>query len=108
MKKTETKSTKKSTKKVKFVPAYVFDITKCNTIEDTLEVMALTKMFYALNEFEVIALVQAFLDVDREVAIENGLHLCVAHGEEYILSEKGIRLKKPNIFKRFWNWITRK
>lgn len=36
----------------------------------------------------------------KEFAVENGNKLEI--------SEDGVKVKKPNIFKRFWNWITRK
>lgn len=36
----------------------------------------------------------------KEFAVENGNKLEI--------SKDGVKVKKPNIFKRFWNWITRK
>lgn len=109
MKKTETKSTKKSTKKVaKFIPAYVIDITDCYSIEETMFAIALAKLNYALNEYEIKALVTDMLEFTNELALLNAKKFTLANGEKVVISADGIKVKKPNIFRRFWNWVTRK
>ena len=109
MKKTETKSTKKSTKKVaKFIPAYVIDITNCYSIEETIFAIAVAKLNYALNEYEMMALATDILEYAHEVALLNSKTFTLTNGEKVVISADGIKVKKPNIFRRFWNWVTRK
>ena len=95
----------------KFKPSYIIDITKC---EDTLDMIvaivyakvdanvAITRdeldamMF--LTAYNLKNYIDEVADKYSEMIIDT-LNKCV---------EKKEPKKKPNIFKRFWNWMTKK
>lgn len=120
MKKT-TKVIKKTIKK-EFKPAYTVDITDAVTPEDIILAFAWAKTSAVLNDAEIDAIVSdvmentfammeatanSFLNVNKAV-------YDISNGASVIINKDGVRIeepkpaKKPNIFKRFWNWITRK
>lgn len=86
------KKTTKNTKKT-FKPVYTVDITDCVNGTDVLLAFANAKQKAGLpiTDDELNAIIE---DNSYMIILE-----CVDHS---------IREKKPNIFKRFWNWITRK
>ena len=95
----------------KFKPSYIIDITKC---EDTLDMIvaivyakvdanvAITRdeldamMF--LTAYNLKNYIDEVADKYSEMIIDT-LNKCVENKEPK---------KKPNIFKRFWNWMTKK
>ena len=95
----------------KFKPSYIVDITKC---EDTLDMIvaiadakvdanvAITRdeldAVIILNAYDLKDYIETTADKFSEMII-NTLNKCV---------EKKEPKKKPNIFKRFWNWMTKK
>lgn len=82
--------------KKKFNPVYTVDITKCNNIRDIIAKFAEAKVKANLpiTETEYLASVYSAMDaVNRLTVVINAA-----------LAPK----KKTNVFKRFWNWITRK
>lgn len=88
------KVSKKSNKKVEVKPAYIVNL---NGIYDPIETMlafAEAKMYSVLRDDEVDLLVDAICN-----ELIESLHIKVVKVEP---------AKKPNVFKRFWNWITRK
>ena len=95
----------------KFKPSYIIDITKC---EDTLDMIVAivyakvdANVAITRDELDAVIILSAYdlKDYVNEMAdkysemIINTLNKCV---------EKKEPKKKPNIFKRFWNWMTKK
>lgn len=95
----------------KFKPSYIIDITKC---EDTLDMIVAivyakvdANVAITRDELDAMMLLTAYnlknyieetADKFSEMII-NTLNKCVENKEPK---------KKPNIFKRFWNWMTKK
>lgn len=95
----------------KFKPSYIVDITKC---EDTLDMIV--AIAYAKIDANV-AITRDELDAVRVLSaydLKNFVEATADKFSEMIIStlnkcvEKKEPKKKPNIFKRFWNWITKK
>ena len=95
----------------KFKPSYIVDITKC---EDTLDMIVAivyakvdANVAITRDELDAMMFLTAYnlKNYMDEVAdkysemIINTLNKCVENKEPK---------KKPNIFKRFWNWMTKK
>lgn len=129
------KETKKVTKKTvkKFKPAYIVDLTDC---EDWFDVRA--SFIEAKYEYDKNLLTVEDWDflfsLNTAVELEAFVDSVLSHGGTFVCSrdtdtnEHIIRYigcstmravipvrvtenkptKKPNVFKRFWNWITRK
>ena len=121
---------KKATEKIEFTPKYVIDITTCSTIDDILITFAIYKILYfedinsvqaeallsyvrstledvadvALNKNEIIV----YDELANRMRITRTFRTVRNSGETAVISDNGITIKKPGIFKRFWNWITRK
>lgn len=95
-------------KKVEVKPVITVDITDCTTIEDLVAAMANAKIEagVSVSRIEVETLIQAAIDE----AVEEVLSDLFDDFEcPVIIEEQDIEPeKKPNVFKRFWNWITRK
>lgn len=124
-----TKNTK-TVKKIDFTPKYVIDITMCNTLEEVLATIATYKLFYdeEVSDVQMIALLDyvrnGVLEIadmvlaDNEIIVKDpyvNRHRIASvkqyarqTGETAIITDKDVKIKKPGIFKRFWNWITRK
>lgn len=113
------KIVKKNTKKVVFTPAYIIDLTKAETAEETIVAIATAKIGAICTDTEIKAVLDTVIDVACDVAVEcifNDMQTrCVkvdmSNGTKVELSKEGMKViepKKPNVFKRFWNWITRK
>ena len=109
----QTKSVKKSTSKK---PEYFVDLTDVKTPNDVYVEFALAKQKAGKpltdNELETIIgyAIYRTLNTVRKVVSELPYKEVNIEGDEkIILDAKGnIRVKKPNIFRRFWNWLTRK
>ena len=115
MKKIETK--KKVSKKIE--PKFIVDLTNANTIDDVYLAFALAKHNAGLpiNDAELTTIVGTAVDLTIQAMTNNyiclpkdaGKSIEVNDGEKLIFDSKGnVSVKKPNVFKRFWNWITRK
>lgn len=95
----------------KFKPSYIIDITKCEDALDMIVAIAYAKVdanvAITRDELDAVIILSAYdlKDYVNEMAdkysemIINTLNKCV---------EKKEPKKKPNIFKRFWNWMTKK
>lgn len=120
--------------KKKFKPVYTVDITKCSTEKDVLDAFCLAKMkaFFTTDQKEHMvndiindsiliacdAMVSLFGDYntihfDGEDLIRMNLKKYdIEDDEKFECDAQGVtnivKVKKPNVFKRFWNWITRK
>lgn len=125
------KTNKKTTKTVKTVkPVFTVDITECETINDLILAFAEAKMSagVAINETELLAIIENEINnavcdcVEEMFGSHNALYMHedgtleaidlkeyrVGKDENLNFKNGVIEVKKPNIFKRFWNWITRK
>lgn len=111
----KTKDIKKTAKRVK-KPLYVIDITECESVEDIIYTTILTKINsdVEITDEELTTVVSILWDnvIDR---MFNGASILYMHNDgliERIYNNRVIVVKntkkKPNVFKRFWNWITRK
>lgn len=95
----------------KFKPSYIVDITKCEDALDMIVAIAYAKVdanvAITRDELDAVIILSAYdlKDYVNEMAdkysemIINTLNKCVDNKEPK---------KKPNIFKRFWNWMTKK
>ena len=107
-----TKTTKKTVK-----PAFTVDMTGCETVDDLIIAIADAKLDAGLciskKEFETI------LGAILEDTIEDVIDELFDGHNALIINEDGevealdafkfeVKEKKPNVFKRFWNWLTRK
>lgn len=104
------KIVKKNTEKVAFTPAYIIDLTKAETAEETLAQITIAKLSSVCTTPQIKGFIIRVIDVACDVAIENLLNDCVAKEAkvEVEFMTNPLPVKKPNIFTRFWNWITRK
>lgn len=95
----------------KFKPSYIVDITKCEDTLDMIVAIAYAKTdanvaitrdeldaVIILNAYDLKDYIETTADKFSEMII-NTLNKCVENKESK---------KKPNIFKRFWNWMTKK
>lgn len=96
------KTVKKTTKKQKDVKYIVVDLTNITCPRDVYTAFAVAKMDNVLTETEKIATINEAIDTLDKIARINAMRKKTV---EYTTNPI---VKKPNIFKRFWNWITRK
>lgn len=133
MKNTDKKVVKKSTKKVakkvvEFKPDYIYDITCCETMADILYVFGASNLIYglpvsaAMYEALVAGCKEDILSIagmlfDGNILVRHGdtfvepvrTNVFTIKDDEKVTIKNGkMKVKKKNIFKRFWNWITRK
>ena len=119
------KKTNKNTSNKAFRPAYVVDLTGVQSEEGATLRFALCKYENKIDNFNVsdvqalsdyITALSAVIAVDKLI---NDDHIwIIGCGSVYVtpsidctIAKTEVKLKpmkKPNIFKRFWNWITRK
>ena len=88
----------------KFKPSYIVDITKCEDALDMIVAIAYAKVDanVAITRDELDAVIKDYIETTADKFSEmiiNTLNKC---------AEKKEPKKKPNIFKRFWNWMTKK
>ena len=108
------KTIKKTTKTVK--PAFIVDMTEVNTPSELYAAFGLAKQDAKLpmTDEELTAIINITIATVLETIIKEFNKLpCkqfeITNGEKLVFDEKGnVKVKKPNIFRRFWNWITRK
>lgn len=115
-------NTSKKTKKI-FKPLYTVDLTDISSVEEAEARIALAKYGAGtnFNNANIIALesyakslcmsyaISELINADRVYVLGAGLAFATEHLDGHIVEmDVKIKEKKPNIFKRFWNWITRK
>ena len=109
----KTKSVKKSTSKK---PEYFVDLTDVKTPNDVYVEFALAKQkagkpltdaeLNTIVGYKIYKTVSAVKEAISELPYKE---VNIEGDEKLVLDAKGnISVKKPNIFRRFWNWITRK
>ena len=120
MKKDTKKTVKKTSKVVKeFKPKFVVDLTNVTDPQDVCVEFAFAKQNAGLplSEREFTALIDKTIDItingmlacSKAVFNEVAKTVEINGDEKLVFDSKGqFKVKKPNIFKRFWNWITRK
>lgn len=94
---------KKNNKK----PVFVISINDTDTVEDILATVAYAKAKngVALDKAEFNTLVKTIAECIFDIfdsVLESTITMLEAE------CEAPVKEKKPNIFKRFWNWLTRK
>lgn len=94
---------KKNNKK----PVFVISINDTDTVEDILATVAYAKAKngVALDKAEFNTLVKTIAECIFDIfdsVLESTITMLEAE------CETPVKEKKPNIFKRFWNWLTRK
>lgn len=86
-------------------PAYIVDATKVKNAADMVVALKVGKLNanVPLTANETKDLVNIMVDSAEKRARNGNIRL-------FVVSACGnaVKVKKPNIFKRFWNWITRK
>ena len=119
------KKTNKNTSKKAFKPAYVVDLTGVQSKEEATLRFALCKYENKIDNFsasDIQALSDYIAALSTVIAVGeliNDDHIwIIGCGSVYVtpsvdgtIVKTEVKLKpmkKPNIFKRFWNWITRK
>lgn len=120
MKKDTKKTVKKTSKVVKeFKPKFVVDLTKVKEPSDICIAFAMAKQGAGLpiSDTEMRAVIDKTVELSmdcmlacsRSVFNEVAKTVEINGDEKLVFDSKGqFKVKKPNIFKRFWNWITRK
>ncbi len=88
-------------------PVFVISINDNDTVEDVLATLAYAKAKsgVALDKAEFNMLVKTIAECIFEVFATTFENALVMLEEECNVP---VKEKKPNIFKRFWNWLTRK
>ena len=108
------KTNKKVTKTVK--PAFIVDLTNVETPDELYAAFGLAKQDANLpmTDDELVAIVNIAINTTLSVLQDTFKKLPykeynITNGEKLIFDENGnVKVKKANIFRRFWNWITRK
>lgn len=113
MKKETKKVTKKAVKKVE--PKFIVDLT---TVENPMDIyvkfgLAKQNAGLPMTKAEFEAIVDKVADLTSEIIYCKMLlastPIEINGDDKLVFDSKGkFQVKKPNIFKRFWNWITRK
>lgn len=124
MKSTKSNTSKKYTKKT-FKPVYTVDLTNVANEQEVALRFALSKYNANVSDFvlaqDIYALKAYIRNLSLVLAINemvkgNRIYI-LGHGVSYMTEpisnditdfKVELKTKKPNIFKRFWNWITRK
>ena len=103
----KTKTTVQKTNKIKVVkPLYKVDLTNAETFDDVAIAFAMAK-FEAKQPLDKRDLMAIIWEADVETAIELAL-LASTIIPAICQCKCEYKCKKQNIFKRFWNWLTRK
>lgn len=101
----------------KFKPAFTVDLTNVNNVEDAYVKFALAKQEAGVpmncNEFNSVIdkVINLTIDAIFSKRIEElgwATVMEVPEGYTAVITDNGIKVKKHNIFKRFWNWLRRK
>lgn len=96
----------KKTKTIK-VKSYTYDFSK-DGLTDSYKTIALTK-YNNMHDWEQSVISDSAVDTFFK-KMQNDIDMTFANLEDEVAKKyKDTRVeKKPNVFKRFWNWITRK
>lgn len=100
-------------------PTYVVDITSCQTVNDVIWEFAYAKVEAGLPITMLEYKVSMKSCVDNYKTAEEMIHECfdTAVNKVTTIADKlcgvytkpnNTEVKKPNVFKRFWNWLTNK
>lgn len=91
--------------KKKFKPLFTVNITNCNDDRDIVVEFTKAKVRAGLpiTEYEFNTCISHTISMFEDALNSMSFELEVPDVPDMILVKK-----KPNIFKRFWNWITRK
>ena len=114
------KDTKKVTKKTvkEFKPAFVVDLTDAKSMTDVYVAFGLAKQsaglpisdveFDAITDKIVEISVHELAEMSKE-AFDKATRIVNITGDEKLVfdAKGGFTVKKPNVFKRFWNWVTK-
>lgn len=108
--KKNTKTTSKAKK-----PAFIADFTNVHSAEDMYAEIALAKQRAGLPmlNIELDSLISVMIKIALG-ALSSAIATCstgieISGDEKLVFDAQGnVSIKKPNIFKRFWNWIRRK
>ena len=113
----------------KFKPVYVIDITNDTTVADTIASVVLAKAsanlkisdndltditMYTISNITDNVVADLFGNHNAVIKTKNGfkqIDLCtfeMQEDDQFCITIDGPKIRKKNIFKRFWNWITRK
>lgn len=104
------KTIKKNTKEVK--PAFIVDLTHIEEPEDVYMAFGLAKQNAGLpiNDIEFTAIIDHMLKFMIKSIGTSFTASCkeveITGDDKLVFDSKGnFTVKKPNIFKRFWNWV---
>lgn len=110
MKKTETKKTKKAVK-----PQFIVNLTDVENPIGLYAAFGLAKQSANLpiTNAELDAIIAVTTNIAMKLMadsiVENSKSIEITGDEKLVFDVNGkYTIKKPNIFRRFWNWITRK
>jgi hypothetical protein len=110
--KKDTKKTVKKTKK-EFKPAFIADLTEAKSARDAYVAFGLAKQGAGLpmTDAEFDAIINTTVEVCANACVDS---LCACSKEikvnaddKVVISKNGVEVKKPNVFRRFWNWLKR-
>lgn len=116
IKKTKIESPKKKKPVKKFNPAFVVDLTGDLSMTEIYAKFGLAKQRagLAISDTEFEAIVSLLAQCAADFFVKHIFELPCTNiridGDEKLEFDSNgkFRVKKPNIFKRFWNWIRRK
>lgn len=99
---------KKTTKKTTYKPEFIVDITSCKDAYDVALQFAITKQKNGkvLSEDDLILIIDASIETFLNEMHRAGI--IKKEGHDIYSCEPQCAFvfnKKPNVFKRFWNWL---
>lgn len=110
MKKDTKKTVKKSTKKIK--PDFVVNLLDVEKPEDVYVKFGMAKQDagYAMSDVEFDAIVNKVVEYTMQIIAAKmqlaSEYVKISGDEKLVFDSKGkMTIKKPNVFKRFWNWV---
>lgn len=114
IKATKIEKSKKVTKTPK--PLFTVDMVDCGTVQELYAQFGFAKQRagLAINNQELQAIMYISGLVAMDAIVDNLLStpkipITVKDGEKLVFDSKGnYKVKKANIFRRFWNWVTGK
>lgn len=108
--KKDTKKMVKTTKKIK--PDFIVNLTNVEKPEDVYVKFGMAKhnAGYAMSDAEFDAVLGAAISIAIKMYLANMMLksevVNIEGDEKLVFNSKGeMAVKKPNVFKRFWNWV---
>ena len=119
----------KKINKTKIKPAYTVNLTNIGSARDVYAQFGAAKlkaglpvtnvemscMFEILTDATIAAVIDVLFNMTNGLVLEDGKLTKVqlksyeiGDDEMIVVKDGNVKIKKKNIFKRFWNWITRK